>query len=489
MSRTTILFGPPGSGKTTSLLKEVETELKAGTPPNRIAYFAFTRKASREAIERAVIQFGFKADDLPWFRTLHSTAFKTAGLRTSEIMDTEHYRVLGGALGSFTFKHTYDENTERPPQGGGLGDKCLYVYALAQARMINPEDEWRTLNDPEVSLRDVLRFSAALDEYKRSYQIHDFNDILSLGQPPLDLDLLIIDEAQDLTARQWEFARRIGATAKRVLIAGDDDQAIYQWSGADVRVFLSLAGDLRVLPKSYRLPRSVWKRANDISARIKIRQPKMWSPRDADGQVAYLSSHDQAPLKEGSWLLLARHQYQLPALCGICRAQGTVYQFEGMWSNQTAAVRAVINYERLRQGETIPWDQFAAIVRFIPGMSRPTRIAGTATWETGAWPFVGQPEWMDALTGIGTDDREYIRRLRREGESLNKPGRIVISTIHGVKGGEADNVLVLPDISRRTYDGMQADPDQEARVFYVAASRASKALYLVSPHGTRFYPL
>ena len=41
------ILGPPGTGKTTKLLKYVQTFLKLGTPIERIGYFAFTKKAGK----------------------------------------------------------------------------------------------------------------------------------------------------------------------------------------------------------------------------------------------------------------------------------------------------------------------------------------------------------------------------------------------------------------------------------------------------------
>ena len=51
------LFGPPGTGKTTKLLKYVKTFLKLGTPIDKIGYFAFTKKAAEEAIDRMLEQY------------------------------------------------------------------------------------------------------------------------------------------------------------------------------------------------------------------------------------------------------------------------------------------------------------------------------------------------------------------------------------------------------------------------------------------------
>ena len=62
-----IILGPPGTGKTTKLLSLVESYLEKGVEPDRIGYFAFTRRAANEAVERACLRFHLSKKDLPYF--------------------------------------------------------------------------------------------------------------------------------------------------------------------------------------------------------------------------------------------------------------------------------------------------------------------------------------------------------------------------------------------------------------------------------------
>ena len=50
---------------------------------------------------------------------------------------------------------------------------------------------------------------------------------------------------------------RFGLSAEKTYIAGDDDQAIFKWAGADVDHFIALkeeVNDIKVLDQSYRIP-------------------------------------------------------------------------------------------------------------------------------------------------------------------------------------------------------------------------------------------
>ena len=53
------VVGPPGTGKTQTLLDKVMEYKEAGTPLDRIGYFAFTRKAAYEARDRLLETYLF----------------------------------------------------------------------------------------------------------------------------------------------------------------------------------------------------------------------------------------------------------------------------------------------------------------------------------------------------------------------------------------------------------------------------------------------
>ena len=71
--------------------------------------------------------------------------------------------------------------------------------------------------------------------------------------------------------------------------------------------------------------------------------------------------------------------------------------------------------------------------------------------------------------------------MRANGEELNKKPRILLSTIHGVKGGESENVALLTDLSLNTHRGYDKNPDDENRLFYVGATRTKDHLHIVEP--------
>ena len=478
-----MIIGCPGTGKTTSLLEKVEQALEQGIKPNEIAYVSFSKKASNEAVERALKKFDqFSRKDFPYFKTLHSLAFSLLKLSRSEVMTKKHYQEFADKKGT-PFKFMYDNSTEHVPMGGFFGDICLRQYALSKAKRITLREQWEFDNHDDLLWDDLVVFIQAYHNYKQENGILDFSDFLDECKDTIEVKLFIVDEAQDLTKQQWDFARRVCGKCEHVIIAGDDDQSIYEWAGGDVRNLLRLKGELQVLPVSYRLPKNIYELAQKLSERIQYRFPKQWKPREDEGEVQWITSLNDIDLRNKTWLLLARHGYQLEKLQEICVLQGVVYHHEGNWSNNDDYVRAIIDYERMRSGKEITFLEAENVASFIIDEPMPTEDKKYILRDfQNVTPFM---TWMEALNRISDDQREYIRLCKRNGESLTHHGRVVISTIHGAKGGEADNVLVITDVSKKVSDSIHTDA--ETRVWYVAISRAKEKLYLLTPETTNNY--
>ena len=101
-----------------------------------------------------------------------------------------------------------------------------------------------------------------------------------------------------------------------------------------------------------------------------------------------------------------------------------------------------------------------------------------------------QAVWYEALDDASSRKIEYIRKMRSNNEQLNKKPRILLSTIHGVKGGEEQNVVLLSDLSLNTQKGYERNPDDENRLFYVGATRTKEHLHIVEPKNFyKSYPI
>ena len=161
----TVVLGPPGTGKTTTLLKEVDKYLKE-TDPNRIGFFSFTQKAANEARDRAMDKFNFSEDDLPYFRTLHSLAFRTLGIKKEQVMQSAHYTDLGKKIKMRLDYHEYDR------EHSGLfttKSDVLRIIHLARLRGITPERQFNSKEHTQkITVKDLKEVDHQLKEYKKA---------------------------------------------------------------------------------------------------------------------------------------------------------------------------------------------------------------------------------------------------------------------------------------------------------------------------------
>ena len=491
MPHSKIILGPPGTGKTYNLLNLVEKELANGTAPDRIGFFAFTKKAATEARERAKKKFNLDDKQLPFFRTLHSLAFLQLGLTTSEVMSRDNYKefssIYGMDLGSVT---------DGSDAGGVITTDNRYINEINLSRMkcLNLETHYNQSN-LDVSWHALLRAQRSFEEYKSKREVLDFTDMLELflqtSHIP-QLDVVFIDEAQDLSKLQWSVARHAWSRAKNVYISGDDDQAIFRWAGADIEHFIRMKVDeVSVLTKSYRCPRLIHRMADKIIQRVRNRRTKEWKGRDYMGQIRYHAFPEGVDLRNGEWLVLARTNYLLDELERQVKMEGLIYKRN---NSLQILLEAVQSWRSLEQGQEIELNSVKNIYSYMStkiGIEHGHKQLRTANEKKkydledlvlNYGLLVSGIPWDIAFDKVGNRDKEYLRAIeKRNGTNMNMDPKINLSTIHAAKGGESQNVMLLTDLTRKTQESLERNPDDESRVFYVGVTRAKESLHIVQP--------
>ena len=488
---TTKVFGPPGSGKTTYLLSIVETELENNVHPMKIGYFAFTKKAATEARDRAIQKFpNLNPDtDFPFFRTLHSLAYRCLGITTKDMMSPEHYREFALEAGIELAIENGDEEFAVKAD-----NPILNEINIARIRGMDLRTHYN-MSEMQIEWYHFEYVERAYRHYKTSRSLLDFTDLLEhvLLEPERlpKLDALIIDEAQDLSRLQWRLVEQLALRSQRAFLAGDDDQAVYTWAGADVASFLGFTGDVKVLDQSYRVPSKIHALANRVVTRIKHRQPKVWKAREEEGSISYYNDFQQVDISHGNWLILASANYMLTDMHDWIKSQGLLFERHGQRSVSESILIAVLGWEKLRKGGEVPFHVLKVVYKylgsdFIKHGHKMLRTADTSINYTldllkEKHGLLSDEIWHKALTKISEDRRDYLVSLLRRNTKLTGHVPIKLSTIHGAKGGEADNVLLMSDLSTRFAKDYDKNSDDINRLLYVGITRAKQTLHIVLP--------
>lgn len=346
-----IVLGPPGTGKTTTMLGVVDEALGRGVPPDRIGYVSFTQRAAYHARDGAAERFSLQPAQLPYFRTLHSICFRVLGLRSEDVLQGPRLREFADYAGVRITGRWSDDGTF---SGFEQGDRMLFLITLARVRCV-PLRQLYDEDSDGLPWNQLVRVEQALRAFKAARGLVDFNDMLenfvTEDRAPR-LEHLVVDEAQDLSELQWRVVERLARDCRRVVVAGDDDQAIFRWAGASVDRLIEMRGEVRVLGQSWRVPRLVQDVALGLIDRVARRRPKQWNPRGDEGELDHAARFDEVDLSGPDVMVLARNNYVIRDLVEpLLRQRGIYYEVDGRPSIRPSLMSAIQTWEALRRGE------------------------------------------------------------------------------------------------------------------------------------------
>ncbi len=525
------VFGPPGTGKTTYLARQIRSAVtKYG--PDKVLVTSFTKGAAVEIAGR-LGNDGVRPNRRQ-VGTLHSLCYELLGrpliadlAPTMTIWNKNHMAWHQTPAGS-------KDSDLTPPstEGDDLRQRCeIYRGQMKTA------EEWSR----DIEARD---FFEKWCDFKKEMGAIDFTDMIeevyrSRSCAPNEPSVIFADETQDYSKLELQLLRSWACDADCLVIAGDDDQAIYGFKGATPDAFLdpSIPDDQKhILSQSYRLPRKIKEFSGNWIKSVRRRETKEFSSKEDEGSVedVKLTWQDGQELinviqdnvgsgngnaEKESVMVLASCGYMLRPLIRALREKGIPFHNpyrvnNGAWNPMRGGV------QRLREFLSVDpfsrtlwtWKSFwqwieildmkktgmlrgkKTYIRCLAKMKeesnkRVSREEVLALFQTRTFPWEGQElEWLRRMLLPSKKSlMEYALKMAKTGgtEALAKKPKIVVGTIHSVKGAQAGTTILFPDLSSsggiEYVSSFSNRRDNITRTFYVGMTRAMDRLLLCNP--------
>lgn len=533
--REYLVVGPPGCGKTEWVTRQVARAI-VKYHASGVVVVSLTKAAAHEVAERnPTLPDGAVA-------TLHSHAWRALDRPAlAEVPEgIKEWNAATGRAGWQLIGKNVDDGLELLP--GGDGDQLLQHVNRLRNRRIEPRlwplqlqafyqrwCEWKA-DAHRLDFTDVIE--RCLDDVE---------------EMPGDPAVIMLDEAQDSSALEMALLRKWGQRAGELIVVGDPDQAIFGFRGGDSHaVFGTDLDRIIVRRQSYRVPQAVRDAALAMVARVPGRLAIEFDARKDDhgatvqGDVLRLPSvafSDTWPViqrihseldagPDRQVMVMASCAYMLRPLVAEMKRIGLPFHNpyrpdQGEW-NPLRGARRLLTFLR-PDGQAWPgdsrlwtWDDlrvWADPLQANKTLTRGSKALIERKCQTDQFSesqagdvvpieVLGQlflPDAFEHVLDLDVDwwERSLLHRhrqrqafavalLRRQGPAaLHRTPRVIVGTIHSLKGSEADTVIVSPDLSTAGYyDGLKRTGDLHdavIRLFYVAMTRARERLVLCGP--------
>lgn len=307
-----LIFAGAGSGKTRVIVYRIATLVaEHRVPPYRVLAVTFTNKAAGEMKRRLEGLIGPDVAKDLWVGTFHSVCVRLL----------RRYHDAAGLERNFVIYDDGDQRTvmNRVIKELDLDDK-RFPPRQVLGRIHHAKQEGKTPEDLEREAGfqgNILRkcFEAYQRRLREANAV-DFDDlllsVLRIVEDPESVPgqeirgkfrYVLVDEFQDVNQVQYRLVRALSSSTKNLCVVGDDDQSIYRWRGADVRIVRGFRRDFPdatvvKLEQNYRSSGHIVKGALGVIKPAQDREPKELWTANADGEaisvIASDNEHDEA---------------------------------------------------------------------------------------------------------------------------------------------------------------------------------------------------
>lgn len=472
----TIHLAGAGAGKTTAAMQEIVKAL-ATYRPDEIAFVTYTKKGVENGIERALaVSKDLTPDDLMHFKTLHALCFREAHLARKNIITAADITAFNQAMG---FKLSLSD---------------AFGYATEDDRLLQRYDAMRSGSKRGVFVDgnyDHARYERLINAYvafKEGHDLVDFYDCLlrymENGEPLQGVKIAFVDECQDLTPLQWQVCMKAFENAEKVICLGDDFQSLYTYNGAAPELLIEMAAHYKLVKHetSYRLPRKVYEFARGITSAIQEKVDKDYKPAtDKEGFVKNVTDRNvlariirddlkhNGP-KGGRWYLLFRTNCFIADMAKVLEQFMVPYNTNKGFcipSRDLARIERYYNYRKEGYGTPEARQKFMEEYKI--------EDINDSFIHSELIPGIERYYYQDLVDTWGL-------KALREMSQMTEPF-LLLSTVHKVKGGEADYTAMFMDCTRLVSENMTLNVDEELRVLYVGCTRCREGLYIVPAQG------
>jgi len=364
----------------------------------------------------------------------------------------------------------------------------------------------------------------------------DYDSIITFGRHlfevhrPVDVELLVVDEAQDLSDRDWAAYRAI--KPGRAVFVGDPDQSIYEWRGASPKFFLAVCNKptttLKALTMNFRFGPRIAFVANKLIVHNKERVPNSIVTHELTENKIYVEHPVDTNEEVSMALAWAKKNPTNSAI--ICRWNATVQSIRAAlkdnnvrtiggvasrppdWANAMARLGILAN----PYAKEIAYQQ--AVVEFGKEKANLLRLESTKTNTPLAYLCPGfypkdllenppdAEEIMSVAIGLleeqagisretlsmideivgtlaDTSSVDELLLAMAETQPQHNGEGVMVSTIHRVKGLEFDHIF-LPSWTQKDFPRVRSEgivEEEERRLAYVALTRARKTVSISAP--------